>query len=227
MKRKLKSVSFNEAANKEYTVERMDAQFWHTFDDLLRMKYSSVKKAMSIREAHSFDLHNRSSYSNTVLQVYLQCCGGGDQGPSASCVARLAEWTVAAPTLRGLEFQSVHTVRMERAKQRQRARQAVLACQEELYDKGQNCGVVSDNLLRKASESCSGATKLFARAMAEADALAVQKQSAAAVVVLPPHQQESKEPFLAVVPEHNSVIVKEKTRRLAVPLLEIVVDAVV
>mmetsp|Transcript_29229 Transcript_29229/g.48293 ORF Transcript_29229/g.48293 Transcript_29229/m.48293 type:complete len:249 (-) Transcript_29229:85-831(-) len=192
MKRKFKSVSFNEQANEVFPIRVDTSQeysSWNTFDDLADMKQASIQQALAIRQEHAHSLvflHNNNNtaaaattYSNTMLEVYLACRTA--DGPSPKLLRRLAVWHANAPTRRGLEFQSVQTVRIERYKQRLKARQAILLAQDELFlhhrqsppdDRDMRTPDPMD-LLRQASEVISAPSKAFARTLAEADALSL------------------------------------------------------
>lgn len=99
--------------------------------------------------------------------------------------ARLARATTN-PTWRGLEFHSVLTVRMERARQRQSVRQAVLSVQRDYETNGNTAdGSLTDSnstthstleeRLRQVSEQGSATAVLFAQILGLADALAAQQ----------------------------------------------------
>lgn len=216
-KRKLKSVSFNPTTETHHLVEPEEdhapqheqqipkEEHWYSSDDLLYIKYCSLKKAMTVRADHSANLHHPSSYSNTLLAAYLQCCGSSiatmaNTNPESltktqddtiiqqhlsqhhptqlhHLAARLALAT--HPSWRGLEFHSVCTVRLERAKRRQYVRQAVLSIQRDYYEwcasseTTASCSL--EDRLRQVSERGSLATALFAQVLGHADALAAQQ----------------------------------------------------
>ncbi|KAI2502443.1 hypothetical protein MHU86_12019 [Fragilaria crotonensis] len=218
-KRKLKSVSFNPTTETHHLVEPEEdhspqheqqipkEEHWYSSDDLLYIKYCSLKKAMTVRADHSANLHHPSSYSNTLLAAYLQCCGSSiatmaNTNPESltktqddtiiqqhlsqhhptqlhHLAARLARAT--HPSWRGLEFHSVCTVRLERAKRRQYVRQAVLSIQRDYYEwcasseTTASCSL--EDRLRQVSERGSMATALFAQVLGHADALAAQQYS--------------------------------------------------
>jgi hypothetical protein len=217
-KRKLKSVSFNPTTETHHLFEPEEdhapqheqptqkEEHWYSTDDLLYIKYCSLKKALAVRADHAVNLHHRSSYSNTLLAAYLQCCGSSiammantttenltesQEDPKNSHVhlttqdhpslhrmaARLARAT--HPSWRGLEFHSVCTVRLERAKRRQFVRQAVLSIQRDFDSSASPSETTAaaslQERLRLASERGSIATSLFARVLGQADALAAQQ----------------------------------------------------
>lgn len=208
MKRKIKSVGFNERANEVFTIDALDGSHWNTFEDLSDMKQASIQQALAIRQEHAHSLMfldesdtagNNATYSNTLLEVYVQCRTNTVLSPNSR--HRLAVWHANAPTRRGLEFQSVQTVRVERYKQRLRARQAILVLQGDLTrsavsrktavvrKKGSRMmpppptittTVVPEpqdpvEALREASEAISAPSKAFARALAEADEAALDE----------------------------------------------------
>lgn len=207
MKRKIKSVGFNERANEVFTIDALDASHWNTFEDLSEMKQASIQQALAIRQEHAHSLHflhtngdadnsNCATYSNTLLEVYVQCRTNTVLSPNSR--HRLAVWHANAPTRRGLEFQSVQTVRIERYKQRLRARQAILALQHDLSRESAKTPVIVRKkgsrmmpptitttavkeaqdpveALREASEAISAPSKAFARALAEADEAALDE----------------------------------------------------
>ena len=219
-KRKLKSVSFNpttetyqivepevELSQQEHHLHQQTQKedYWYNTEDLMYIKYCSIKKALAVRADHSANLRHRSSYSNTLLAAYLYCCGRSlamatnNNNPAEAndvenssathqdhfsqstatlrgLAARLARATTN-PTWRGLEFHSVYTVRMERARQRQSVRHAVLSIQRDACtsDGAALTNMTLPERLREASEQGSMAAVLFAQVLGHADELAAQQ----------------------------------------------------
>ena len=167
-------VHFNEGANTYHTsasaqltiTERVD--LWHSAAD---MKLFKGQTSCFAREVYRAEQANPSptSYQRVVLATYDACC----RTPAETLASPLTtperkllrKWTHVATSRVGLERTCIRDIARDRSARRRHVVDTVLDLQESL-----NFRPDTEEILRKASESISRASRLFAREMAQAHA---------------------------------------------------------
>jgi hypothetical protein len=191
MKRKLskgKSVSFDLEANEVQSYDREPCNTWLSSQELEDLKQEALEEALEIRRRHSHHVFDSSSYSNSILRLYLDAVAHRPVQLD-HCARLFADDNIYR---RGLEFHAVYTLRLERSKRRLKLRQAVRDLR----------GSDADTLAR-VLQALSKPAVQFAQAMGQVDELVVDNKPLA---VMSSPQRTHKRPRLLPPPMQTTPI---------------------
>ena len=149
---------------------------WYTSDDMRQMKSRTIFLAKEISRSDKLQAkQNTFSYPRAVLGVYLTCSTvqyeTEDPPLTTSQRKQFHKWIDAAESRIGIERVCIQEIRVDKYRRRLQVVDAVMDAQ---YQPNIACES-HDELIRKAAQSVSRASRLFAREIASAVATSLQK----------------------------------------------------
>ena len=171
-------VTFDENRNIYHRMPVEEEHFqerWYTSDDMRQMKSKTIFLAKEISRSDKIQAkQNTLSYPRVVMGVYLTCSSveyETDDSPlTTSQRKQFHKWIDAAESRIGIERVCIQEIRVDKYRRRLQVVDAVMDAQY------QPCIACErhDEVLRKAAESVSRASRLFARELAFALATSLQ-----------------------------------------------------